>query len=123
MIKSTTINRESLKWLFEQPVEVRYDALQNHLAICQLIINQFFEEELNLKAGPRYKHDTEGDYAYSRYGYNRGRLYIGNKKLPLQVPRLLHDSEGRFESPEVYKAMRTGSRIDADELSRGMLLG
>jgi len=123
MIKSTTINRESLKWLFEQPLEVRYDALQNHLAICQLIINQFFEEELNLKAGPRYKHDTDGEYAYSRYGYNPGSVYVGNKKLPLNVPRLLHNSEERFESPEAYKTMRAAKRMDADELSRGVLLG
>jgi len=45
MIKSTEISRGNFSWLFEQPADVKVALLQQHLSICQLVINQILEKK------------------------------------------------------------------------------
>ncbi len=45
-MKVKKISRESFTWLFEQPLDIKVNILQQHLSICQLVINQILEEEV-----------------------------------------------------------------------------
>lgn len=123
MIKSTRINRANLDWLMKQRIEVKIEAYEDHLTIAAIIANQILEDEVLKKAGPRYQHDEEHIYAYSRYGYNPGSIHVGDSKVKVKVPRLLHEEEKKLESPESYKLMHRNHRINENQLIRGVLLG
>lgn len=59
MIKSTEkISRANFNWLFEQPIDIKVGILQQHLSICQMVINQILEEEVKRLSGERYCHDN-----------------------------------------------------------------
>lgn len=107
MIKSTEkISRENFAWLFEQPLDLKVSILQQHLSICQLVINQILEEEVNYLSGERYSHDKPHDGRYSRYGFNPGSVCIGGKKLKVEVPKVVDNAEGSFKSLESYQELK-----------------
>ncbi len=54
--------------------------LQQHLSICQLVINQILEEEVKHLSGERYSHDKPHEGQYSRYGFNSGQCKHWGKK-------------------------------------------
>ena len=64
--KSKELNRKNLSWLKEQNVDMRVGILHNYLSICQIMINELFEEEVIEKAGPRYSHQKPEDGRWSR---------------------------------------------------------
>ncbi len=46
------IERKDLAWLKMQPLDMRLEVLNHHLTICQMYLNELFEEEVIQKAGP-----------------------------------------------------------------------
>lgn len=120
--KVTEKSREKLAWLMAQSQEIKLSLLQNHLSLCQIMVNEFFEEEVIEKAGKRYSHNKPNGSRYSRWGYNPGSVQIGDQRLKVDVPRI-RDSEGNtFEKLEGYGQVK---RIEApsDQLIKGVLLG
>ena len=95
--------REKLSWLMEQSREIKLDLVQNHLSICQIMLNELFEEEVIQKAGPRYSHDKPKKGSYSRWGYNPGSVHIGDKKLSMEEQKIKNKDKGKFESLESKK--------------------
>jgi len=71
--------RRDLSWLLNQSRELKLDIIQNHLSICQMMLNEIFEEEVIEKAGKRYSHDKPKEGRYSRYGFNPGSVQIGDQ--------------------------------------------
>lgn len=122
MDKSTTISREKLTWLFEQPIDIKISLLTQHLTIIQLIINQILEEEVSVLSGPRYSHDKPLGGKYSRYGYNPGSVRVGDKKLAIEVPRVVNNQKGNFESLKSYAELK---ELDepTEQLINGVLYG
>lgn len=122
MDKSTTISREKLSWLFEQPIDIKVSMLTQHLAICQLIINQILEEEVSVMSGPRYSHTKPNTGIYTRYGFNPGSVRIGDKKLAIEVPRVFNKQDGSFEALKSYQELK---QLDepTDQLVNGVLYG
>jgi transposase-like protein len=112
MDKSTTISREKFSWLFEQPLDIKVGILQQHLSICQLVINQILEEEVKFLSGERYDHDKPHAGRYSRWGFNPGSVNIGGKKLKVEVPRIKDDREDQFKSLESYQELKKLDAID-----------
>lgn len=112
MNKSTTITREKFNWLFEQPIDVKVSILQQHLSICQLVINQILEEEVKHLSGERYSHNKPSDGRFSRWGFNPGSVNLGGKKLKVEVPRLKNNSDGGFHSLESYGELKHLDAID-----------
>jgi len=92
------ISRENFTGLFEQPINIKVSMLQQHLSICQLVINQIFEEEVKHLSGERYSHDKPHQGQYSRYGFNPGSVNIGGKRLKVEVPKLIDGSLKILES-------------------------
>jgi hypothetical protein len=52
MIKSTTINRQGVEWILEQPIEVQLSIVANHLDICKAVINSLLQTAVQQQAGP-----------------------------------------------------------------------
>lgn len=103
MIEGTEkISRATFSWLFEQPIDIKVSLLQQHLSICQLVINQILEEEVRHLSGERYSHDKPHQGQYSRYGFNPGSVTIGGKKLKIDVPKVRDERDGSFQSLESY---------------------
>ena len=46
--KDRHLNRRNLSWLQEQSVDIKISLLQNHLSICQIMINELLEEKPDL---------------------------------------------------------------------------
>jgi putative transposase len=122
MDKSTKISREKLTWLFEQPIDIKVSLLTQHLSICQLIINQILEEEVSMLSGPRYSHDKPNMGVFSRYGFNPGSVRVGDKKVAVDVPRVVNNTTGDFEKLQSYADLK---QLDepTDQLVNGVLYG
>jgi transposase-like protein len=122
MDKNTKISREKLTWLFEQPIDIKVSLLTQHLTISQLIINQILEDDVSQLSGPRYSHDKPHNGVYSRYGFNPGSVRIGDKKVPIDVPRVVNNQTGNFESLASYSELK---QLDepTEQLINGILYG
>ena len=122
MDKDTKISREKLTWLFEQPIDIKVSLLTQHLTISQLIINQILEDDVSRLSGPRYSHDKPHNGAYSRYGFNPGSVRIGDKKVPIDVPRVVNNRTGNFEPLASYSELK---QLDepTEQLINGILYG
>lgn len=114
--------RNKLSWLMEQSREIKLDLVQNHLSICQIMLNELFEEEVCQKAGERYSHSKPNDGKYSRWGYNPGSVHIGDKKLRMDIPRIRDNDNGKFEGLESYDQVRR-VEMPTDQLLQGVLKG
>ncbi len=123
MIKSTSkISRDNFTWLFEQPLDIKVNVLQQHLSICQLVINQILEEEVKYLSGDRYSHDKPHEGQYSRYGFNPGSVNIGGKKLKVDVPKVRDGQDGSFKSLETYAELKKLDALD-EQTMQGVLHG
>ncbi len=122
MDKSTKISREKLSWLIEQPIDIKVSLLTQHFSICQLIINQILEEEVCMMSGPRYSHEKPHMGTYSRYGFNPGSVRVGDKKLAIDIPRVVNNQTGTFEPLSSYAELK---KIDepTEQLINGILYG
>ena len=122
MDKSTKVTREKFSWLFEQPLDLKVSILEQHLSICQLVINQILEEEVKLLSGERYSHDKPNGGKFSRYGFNPGSVNIGGKKLKIDIPRVRNEKKGTFQSLESYQELKDLDGAD-DQTLEGVLHG
>jgi len=120
--KSKELNRKNLSWLKEQNVDLRVGILYNHLSICQIMLNELFEEEVIEKAGPRYSHQKPEDGRWSRWGYNPGSVKIGDQKLKIEVPRLFDNLDETNTPLKRYEEMKELAG-PTDQLLKGILLG
>jgi putative transposase len=123
MIKVNDIDRNKLDWLFEQPIDVQFSVLNHHLSICQLIINQLMYDEVEQKAGERYRNRPQGERTHSRHGHNPGSIKVNNCRVRVAVPRLYRHDNGRTSSPDVYQQMRRAEGADEQQLLKGVLYG
>ena len=55
-VKTTGINRKKISWLLEQDFEVKLTALQHHLDISRMLVNDILEDEVNQYSGYWYSH-------------------------------------------------------------------
>jgi len=113
---------KNLKWLQSQKSVVQLDLLQNHLSICQILINEILEEEVISKAGARYSHNKPNDGRYSRWGYNPASVQIGDQRLKMDIPRVIDTETRKFESLESYESIKQIAS-PSDQLIKGVLLG
>lgn len=96
--------------------------MTQHLTISQLILNQILEDEVSRLSGPRYSHEKPHFGEYSRYGFNPGSVRIGDKKVAIDVPRVVNNRTGNFEPLQSYAELK---RLDepTDQLVNGVLYG
>ena len=122
MDKSNELNRKNLSWLKEQSIDLRIGILQNHLSICQIMINELLEEEVIEKAGARYSRQKPNNGQWSRWGYNPGSVKIGDQKLKIEVPRLFDNLDEKNTPLQRYEEFKELPE-PTDQLLKGVLLG
>ena len=120
--KNKQLNRRNLTWLQEQSVELKISLLQNHLSICQIMINELLEEEVKQKAGHRYSREKPYDGRYSRWGFNPGSVRIGDQKLKIEVPRLYDNEKDKNTMLHRYEDLKQLPE-PTEQLINGVLLG
>ena len=121
-VKRYSNNRKKLSWLLEQELDVKLQAMQYHLDITRMLINDIFEDEVRNNAGVRYSHDKPNDGRYSRWGYNPGSVKIGNQKIPVSVPRIYDHKSKRNQSLQTYEKLREIGDVN-DSVLKAMILG
>ena len=70
-VKTTSINRKKISWLLEQDLSIKLEALQHHLDISRMLVNDILEDEVISYSGIRYSHDKPNNGRYSRWGLIR----------------------------------------------------
>jgi len=120
--KISKLNRNNLNWMFEQPLEIKISLLEQHLTICQLVINGILDEEVGRLCGSPYTHQKPNDGRYYRYGYNPGSVRIGENKVKIDVPRVYNSENKRFHSLETYNELKNLEEPD-DLVINGVLHG
>ncbi len=116
------IERKDLAWLKMQPLDMRLEVLNHHLTICQMYLNELFEEEVIQKAGARYSHSKPANGMYSRWGYNPGSVKVGDHKVKMQVPRIKNNQTDRCEPLDRYEQVKSVEQ-PSEQLIKGVLLG
>jgi len=121
-VRPRGINRNKLKWLLEQPVDVKLEILGHHLELCRLLINEILDEEVTALSGDRYSHHKPHNGRYSRWGYNPGSVRIGNERIRVDVPRVYDNQRRSNISLENYRRLRHLPEAD-ERVMKAILLG
>jgi len=121
-VKTTRINRKKISWLLEQDLDVKISALQHHLDISRMLVNDILEDEVNQYAGSWYSHDKPHNGRYSRWGTNPGSIKLGDRRIRLAVPRIYDQESGSNKPLETYNKLREIESID-DRILKAVLLG
>ena len=121
-VKRISINRNKISWLLDQELDVKMQALQHHLDISRMLVNDVLEDEVRQYTGQRYKHDKPNNGQYSRWGYNRGSIKLGHQRVPIDVPRIYDKENNCNKSLESYGKLRELQEID-DRVPKAVLLG
>ena len=111
------------------PEAVEYvDPLDGRIAAIQLLIPlglQAVTEELQQAvvdlAGERYQRKSS-DQPLRRWGSQRGSVYLGDQKLPIDVPRVRNVDDDTEVALHAYQALQTPRNLDEGLLLR-MLKG
>ncbi|MCK4560189.1 MAG: transposase [Calditrichia bacterium] len=121
-VKRTSINRKKISWLLEQDLDVKITALQHHLDISRMLVNDILEDEVKNYTGDWYSHDKPHDGRYSRWGSNPGSIKLGERRIKLEVPRI-YDNESDCNKPlDSYGKLREMDSLD-DRILKAVLLG
>lgn len=80
--------------------------LQNHLELTREAMQWLMQREVVSKAGQYYSREKPNQGEYSHWGSNPGSIRVGGQKIPLKIPRVINNTTGKTESPEVYKQKR-----------------
>ena len=121
-VKRTSINRKKISWLLEQDLDVKITALQHHLDISRMLVNDILEDEVIKYAGSWYSHEKPHDGRYSRWGSNPGSIKLGERRIKLEVPRI-YDNESDCHKPlESYGKLHEMDALD-DRILKAVLLG
>ncbi len=121
-VKRYSINRKKISWLLEQDLDVKLEAMQHHLDITRMLINDILEDEVINHTGTRYSHYKPNDGRYSRWGFNPGSVKIGNQRIPVSVPRMYDNETKRNKSLHTYVKLREIGEV-SDSVLKAMLLG
>jgi putative transposase len=121
-VKRYCINRKKISWLLEQDLDVKLQAMQHHMDITRMLINDILEDEVINHTGTRYNHSKPNDGRYSRWGFNPGSVKIGNQKIPVSVPRIYDNKSKRNQSLQTYEKLKEIGDVN-DSVLKAMILG
>ena len=122
MSKTTKVQRENYDWFYQQPIDIKFEMVQNHFEMCRIMINQIFEDIVKEKTGDRYEHVADGQKKYYRHGFNPGSIKLKDQRLPVEIPRIREASSGRCISLPGIEKLKTIAE-PSDEFLKKVLHG
>jgi putative transposase len=121
-VKSSSINRKKISWLLEQDMNVKFQAMQHHLEITRMLINDILEDEVKQYAGQKYQREKPHDGQFSRWGYNPGSVKMGSERIRIDVPRMYDKANNSNKSLETYEKLRELQAVD-ERVLKAIILG
>ena len=97
-------------------LDVRVAMIQALIPIGLEAVSDVLQHEVRELAGGRYSRKSP-DRPVRRWGKQKGWVYLGDQKLPVEVPRVRDTATGTEVPLEVYKSLQS-----PQELDEGMLL-
>lgn len=122
MSKTTKVQRENYDWFYQQPIDIKFEMVQNHFEMCRIMINQIFEDIVKEKTGDRYEHESDGQKKYYRHGFNPGSIKLKDQRLPVEIPRIREVSSGKCISLPGIENLKTLAE-PSDEFLKKVLHG
>ena len=97
-------------------LDARIAMIQALIPIGLEAVSDVLQHEVRELAGWRYARKS-ADQPLRRWGKQKGWVYLGDQKLPVEVPRVRDTATGAEIPLDVYKALQS-----PQELDKGMLL-
>lgn len=92
-------------------INPKLELIQHLIPIALGHVEDVLQSEVTQLAGPHYAHD-DGREAYKRWGQQRGSVYLGDQKVPIQVPRVRNVKQGREVALANYHALQRPSALE-----------
>ena len=93
-------------------VETRVALIQALIPIALQSVNELLQQEVEQLAGPRYGRRKEKERENYRWGHQSGSVYLGEQKVPLEVPRVRNLTTGQEVTLEPYKKLQSPAQLD-----------
>ena len=92
--------------------ETRIALIQALIPIGLQCVNELLQEEVGQLVGPRYSRRKESEGENYRWGQQNGSVYLGDQKLPIEVPRVRNLATGKEVTLNCYKKLQTPVELD-----------
>jgi putative transposase len=119
--KGVKVRRARVNEICELPldtmdIDVKAELIQMLIPIGLLHVKKLLEEEVRQLAGERYKRG--GLPGYDRWGKQGGSVYLLDQKLPMMVPRVRDQGEGKEVRLRSYEQLQEPRGRDEGVLRR-----
>lgn len=122
MKNNNEVNRKTLSWLLDQPVDVKTSMAMHHLELSRMLINEILNDEVECLAGKRYKHQPKDVRQCYRWSSNPGSVKLGGQRIPVEIPRVVEKETKRSIPLENYAALKDLPPAN-EQLIKAVLLG
>ncbi len=93
-------------------VETRVALIQALIPIALQSVTELLQQEVEELVGPRYGRGKGKDRENYRWGNQSGSVYLGEQKLPVEVPRVRNLTTGKEVTLEPYKKLQSPAQLD-----------
>ncbi len=94
-----------------EDLDARVETIQLLIPLGLRAVAEELQRAVLELAGPRYQR-KESDQPLRRWGSQRGSVYLGDQKLPVDVPRVRDVDNDREVSLRAYQALQTPRKMD-----------
>ena len=98
-------------------LDTRVELIQALIPIGLEAVNEVLQQEVCQLAGKRYRREG-GVPGYSRWGRQRGSVYLADQKLAIAVPRVRDTRRGQEVPLSAYQALQDPRRADDASLRK-----
>jgi transposase-like protein len=113
---------KNLEWLKEQPMEYQLSLFQEYTEIMKIVANSIMKSSIEEKCGERYSREKPEEGRYSRWGYNRGSIKVGDEKVPIEVPRYYDEEFCKAKNADIYGQIKEQESPN-EQMLRSIVLG
>jgi len=103
---------KNFREIIESGIDTKLLLIKHHFELGLMLVNDLLNDEVIEHAGERYSRDKPHQGRYSRWGSNRGSVWLGEEKVPIDVPRLYDNEKKCNKSLENYEKLK---EIEPDE--------
>ena len=97
-------------------VETRVALIQALIPIALQSVNELLQQEVEELVGPRYGRGKGKDRENYRWGNQSGSVYLGEKKLRVEVRRVRNFTTAKELPLERYKKLKGPAKLDENRL-------
>lgn len=105
--KLLNASNKVLKEAFASDNTIKLALLKSQCEIQLLLIDALLEDEIKMYAGERYNRNKPYNGRYSRWGNNPSSVYMGEGKVPINVPRLYDKKSKRNKPLETLEQLKS----------------